>query len=71
MSEISLAWLLARGVAAPIVGATKVPHFDAAVRSVDLTLSAEELAFLEAPYRPHAVVGALEPKDPKKIMGMP
>ena len=71
MSEISLAWLLARGVAAPIVGATKVPHFDAAVRSVDLTLSAEELAFLEAPYRPHAVVGALQEKDPKKIMGMP
>ena len=62
---------LARGVAAPIVGATKVPHFDAAVRSVDLELSADEIAFLEAPYRPHAIVGALQAKDPKKIMGMP
>jgi len=71
MSEISLAWLLARGVAAPIVGATKVPHFDAAVRSVDLELSADEIAFLEAAYRPHAIVGALQAKDPKKIMGMP
>ena len=59
MTEISLAWLLKRGVAAPIVGATKVPHFDAAVRAVDFELSDEDAAYLEELYRPHQVVGAL------------
>ena len=59
MTEIALAWLLKRGVAAPIVGATKVPHFDAAVRSVDFILSDEDSAYLEEAYRPHEIVGAL------------
>ena len=59
MTEIALAWLLKRGVAAPIVGATKVPHFDAAVRAVDFELSDEDAAYLEELYRPHQVVGAL------------
>ena len=59
MTEIALAWHYAKGVAAPIVGATKAKHFDAAVRAVDLDLTAEEVAFLEEPYVPHPVVGAL------------
>ena len=67
MTEIALAWVLAKGAASPIVGATKVPHFDAAVRSVDLELSAEEIAFLEEPYRAHEIVGALSEKDSNKI----
>ena len=67
MTEIALAWTLAKGVAAPIVGATKVPHFDAAVRSVDLDLTADEIAFLEEPYRAHEIVGALSEKDSNKI----
>jgi aryl-alcohol dehydrogenase-like predicted oxidoreductase len=58
MTEVALAWLYAKGVASPIVGATKVAHFDAAVRSVDLELSEEDIAFLEAPYRPHEICGA-------------
>ena len=59
MTEISLAWLLKRGVASPIVGATKVPHFDAAVRAIDFELSDEDAAYLEELYRPHQIVGAL------------
>ena len=43
MTEVALAWLLKRGVAAPIVGATKVPHFNDAVRALDLDLSDEEV----------------------------
>ena len=58
MTEIALAWTFAKGVAAPIVGATKVPHFDAAVRAVELTLKPEEVAFLEEPYKAHEIVGA-------------
>ena len=67
MTEIALAWVLAKGAASPIVGATKVPHFDAAVRSVDLELSADEIAFLEEPYRAHEIVGALSEKDSNKL----
>ena len=44
-------------VPAPIVGATKLEHLDAAIRAVDLALSDDEIARLEAPYRPHAVRG--------------
>jgi aryl-alcohol dehydrogenase-like predicted oxidoreductase len=57
-AEVALAWLLSKpGVTAPIVGATRLAHLDAAIRAVDLALSDEEVARLEAPYRPHAVVG--------------
>ncbi len=59
MSEVALAWLLQRGVAAPIVGATKVPHFNDAVRATDLTLSADDMAYIEEPYKAHDIVGAL------------
>jgi aryl-alcohol dehydrogenase-like predicted oxidoreductase len=57
-AEVSLAWLLSRpAVTAPIVGATKLPHLEAAIRAVELSLSTEEIARLEAPYRPHPVLG--------------
>ena len=59
MTEVALAWLLKRGVAAPIVGATKVPHFNDAVRALDLDLSDEDTIDLEKPYKAHEVVGAL------------
>ena len=62
MARVALAWLLSRpGVTAPIVGATKPAHLDEAVAALDLTLSAEEVAALEAPYRPHAVRGFAGP----------
>ena len=58
MAEVALAWLLGRpGVVAPIIGATKLEHLDAASRALDLTLTADECASLDAPYRPHAVKG--------------
>jgi aryl-alcohol dehydrogenase-like predicted oxidoreductase len=58
MAQIALAWLLSRpGVVAPIVGATKLSHLNDAIAALDVTLSAEECALLEAPYRPHGVKG--------------
>jgi aryl-alcohol dehydrogenase-like predicted oxidoreductase len=58
MAEVALAWVLSRpGVAAPIVGATKPAHLEAAIRSLDVQLTAEERTALEEPYRPHAVKG--------------
>ena len=58
MAEVALAWLLARpGVAAPIIGATKLEHLEAAGRALALRLTPEETAALEAPYRPHGGKG--------------
>ncbi|MGW0516940.1 aldo/keto reductase [Crossiella sp. NPDC003009] len=57
-AQVGLAWLLHNpAVTAPIVGATKMHHLEDAVAAVGLELSAEEIARLEAPYTPHAVVG--------------
>ncbi len=56
--EVALAWLLSRpAVAAPIIGATKLEYLDSAVRALDLKLSPEQVAAVEAPYRPHSVKG--------------
>lgn len=58
MTEVSLAWLLAK-VTAPVVGATKLHHAEGAAKAVDLKLSDGELAYLEEPYVPHALVGVM------------
>lgn len=59
-AESALAWLLQQpGVAAPIVGATRLEHLDAAIRAVDLRLTDDECTALAAPYQPHAVRGWL------------
>ena len=63
MSEISLAWLLTK-VTSPVVGATKLSHIEGAVRAVKLSLSQEELAYLEEPYTPHALVGVMAQNTP-------
>ncbi|ACK52242.1 aldo/keto reductase [Methylocella silvestris BL2] len=57
-AQIALAWLLGKAaVTAPIVGASKPRHLDDAIAALDIALSAEECAALEAPYIPHAVTG--------------
>jgi aryl-alcohol dehydrogenase-like predicted oxidoreductase len=57
-AQIALAWLLAKPVvAAPVVGATKLQHLDDAIASTDVRLTGDEIAALEEPYVPHAVVG--------------
>ncbi len=60
MQQIALAWEWAKGVAAPIIGATKAAHFDDAAAALDVTLTAEDIAFLEEPYLPHRIVGAID-----------
>ena len=57
-AQIALAWLLHKPViTAPIVGATKLEHLDDALGSLEVKLSAEEIAALEEPYAPHPVAG--------------
>jgi len=57
-AQVALAWLRDRpGVVAPIVGVTKQQHLDDALASLDLELGPDEVTRLEAPYRPHPVIG--------------
>jgi aryl-alcohol dehydrogenase-like predicted oxidoreductase len=57
MAQIGLAWVLSkRDVTAPIIGATKITHLEDAIGALDVTLSADEIASLEAPYTPKPVV---------------
>ncbi|MBN3097005.1 aldo/keto reductase [Pectobacterium brasiliense] len=64
MTEISLAWLLTK-VTAPVVGATKKHHIDGAVKAVDLTLSDDEIRYLEESYQPHRLVGVMVQNTPQ------
>ena len=62
-ARIALAWLLHKpAVAAPIVGATKLGHLDDAIAAAEIELSDDEIAVLEAPYRPHPVRGMEGPR---------
>lgn len=59
MIQISLAWLLSKPVVtAPILGATKLHHFEEAIVGLDdVKLTEEEIRYLEEPYTAHNVVG--------------
>lgn len=58
MAQVALAWVLGkRGVSSPIVGASKPEHLDDALAALDLHLTPDDIARLEAPYVPHAVTG--------------
>jgi aryl-alcohol dehydrogenase-like predicted oxidoreductase len=58
MAQVALAWVLAqKGVAAPIVGASKAAQLDDAVAALELVLSEDEVQRLEAMYVPHGVTG--------------
>lgn len=58
MTEVSLAWLETK-VTSPIVGPTKMHHVEGAVNSVDLSLSSDDIAYLEEPYVAHELVGVM------------
>ena len=63
MTEISLAWLLTK-VTSPVVGATKRHHVEGAAKATELTLTPEELCYLEEPYVPHNLVGVMAQNTP-------
>ena len=58
MTAVSLAWMLTK-VTSPIVGATKPHHIEGPAAAADLVLTADEIAYLEEPYVPHALVGVM------------
>ncbi len=57
-SQVAYAWLLQRpGITAPIVGVSKDWQLEEAHAALALKLEAAEIASIEAPYRPHPVLG--------------
>lgn len=68
MSQIALAWHWAKGVASPIIGATKKEHLKDAVGAFAVKLTPEDLAYLEEPYLPHKIVGAIDHNPAEGVM---
>ncbi len=61
-AQVAMAWLLQKPeITAPIVGVTKSSHLTDALGALEVVLSPEEIAALEAPYVPHAVAGIERP----------
>jgi aryl-alcohol dehydrogenase-like predicted oxidoreductase len=58
MAQVAYAWAASRpGVTSPIVGISKLPQFDDALAALDLKLSLDDVAELEAPYRAKPIAG--------------
>lgn len=59
MTQIALAWQLAKGVTSPIIGATRAKYFDDAVGALNIKLTKDDISYLEELYIPHKIVGAI------------
>ncbi len=57
-AQIALAWMLHKpGISSPIIGSSKLYQLDELVTALEIKLSDEDMTFLEAPYKPHPVLG--------------
>lgn len=68
MQQIALAWHWAKGVASPIIGSTKVLHLEDAIKALDVKLTPEDIEYLEEPYIPHRIVGAIDHNPAEGVM---
>lgn len=68
MSQIAIAWQWAKGIASPIIGATKAKYFDDAAGAFDIKLTDSDIAYLEEMYVPHKIVGAIDKNPPQGIL---
>lgn len=68
MSQIALAWQWTKGIASPIIGATKTRYLDEAVGALDIKLTDSDVAYLEEMYVPHPVVGAIKQNPEQGII---
>jgi len=63
-AQVAIAWVLSKpGVSAPVIGASKAAHLDDPVAALDLVLTREEIAELEAAYTPQRVIGPIPPPE--------
>ena len=68
MQQIALAWHWAKGVSSPIIGATKAAHLEDAAKALEVTLNPEDISYLEEPYIPHRIVGAIDHNPAEGVM---
>lgn len=68
MSQIAIAWQWEKGIAAPIIGATKASYLDDAAGVLEVKLTPEDLAYLEEMYVPHPIVGAISQNPPQGVV---
>ena len=68
MSQIAIAWQWAKGIASPIIGATKASYLDDAADALEVKLTEEDIAYLEEMYVPHPIVGAIN-QNPEQSRG--
>lgn len=68
MQQIALAWHWAKGVASPIVGATKSYYLDDTVNALSIKLTDAGLAYLEELYVPHRIIGAIDHNPADGVM---
>lgn len=59
MGDVALAWQQSRGVTSSIIGATKKDYLDDLVRAFDVSLTEEEIKYLEEPYVAHELFGPI------------
>lgn len=69
MTQIALAWHWAHGVEAPLVGCSKPERVDQAVAAFEVTLTPEDVAYLEEPYVAHELVGPAARPGDKPLAG--
>lgn len=60
---------LGQGVESPIVGCSTPERVDDAVAALDVALTADELDYLEEPYRAHELVGPKPRPGEKPLAG--
>ncbi|KAF8907465.1 NADP-dependent oxidoreductase domain-containing protein [Mucidula mucida] len=53
MAQVAVAWSMSKeGVTAPIIGSTSLDNLNQLIAAVDITLTEEEIKYLEEPYKP-------------------
>jgi aryl-alcohol dehydrogenase-like predicted oxidoreductase len=62
MAHIAIAWVLAKGTVAPIIGTTSLRNLEELVGAVEVKLTPEEIKELETLYTPRPVVGLFNQK---------
>jgi len=56
MANVSLAWSLTR-VTAPVIGSTNLKNLEELINGAEITLTQEEIQYLEEPYKARSVMG--------------
>lgn len=68
MSQIAIAWQWAKGIASPIIGATKASYLTEAAGAFEVSLTKEDVSYLEELYVPHPIVGAIDKNPPQGVV---